>query len=97
MTEKQATPKKATTSDVAKLSGVSQSTVSFVLNNKEGVSISEETRQRVLDAVKSLGYQHRAAANQRQKRAVIGYVFPTYVNMFHFMTAQMIDSEAARR
>jgi DNA-binding LacI/PurR family transcriptional regulator len=41
---------------VAELAGVSQTTVSFVLNNVDSANISEETRQRVLEAARSIGY-----------------------------------------
>ncbi len=41
---------------VAELAGVSQTTVSFVLNNVHSANISEETRQRVLEAARSIGY-----------------------------------------
>ena len=44
--------------DVAQLAGVSQSTVSRVLNETSStVPISEETRQRILAAVEQLHYQ----------------------------------------
>jgi DNA-binding LacI/PurR family transcriptional regulator len=46
----------ATLRDVAKLSGVSPATVSHVLNNRNQ-NMSAETRQRVLDAIRSLGYR----------------------------------------
>jgi LacI family transcriptional regulator len=50
-------PTKRTTSrDVAKLAHVSRTTVSFILNNVPGVSISAATRKRVLDAAKKLNY-----------------------------------------
>ena len=42
--------------DVAREAGVSRTTVSFVLNNTPGKSISEATRQRVVDAAARLGY-----------------------------------------
>jgi LacI family transcriptional regulator len=48
--------KRATSFDVAKKAGVSRTTVSFVLNNVTDVSISETTRQRVLDAARELKY-----------------------------------------
>ncbi len=48
--------KRATSFDVAKIAGVSRTTVSFVLNNVPGVSISDNTRQRVLQAAKKLNY-----------------------------------------
>ena len=46
---------KPTISDVAKAAGVSNTTVSFVLNNKEG--ISQKTRQKVLDVIKETNYK----------------------------------------
>ncbi len=42
--------------DVAEASGVSQSTVSFVLNEVPNQTISEPTRIRVRDAARDLGY-----------------------------------------
>lgn len=48
--------------DVARRAGVSRTTVSFVLNDVEGASISEATRKRVLDAAAELGYVPSAAA-----------------------------------
>lgn len=54
--------KQATSQDVADLAGVSRTTVSFVLNNVPGVKISEETRQRVLEAARQLNYYPASAA-----------------------------------
>jgi LacI family transcriptional regulator len=54
--------KPARSQDVAKLAGVSRTTVSFVLNDVPGVKISEETRQRVLEAARELNYYPTAAA-----------------------------------
>ena len=48
--------------DVAALAGVSRTTVSFVLNDRPGAHISSTTRERVLAAAASLGYQPHAAA-----------------------------------
>lgn len=48
--------KKPTTADVAKLAGVSRATVSYVLNNVKGKTISEETREKIKQAVKTLDY-----------------------------------------
>ncbi len=55
-------PKRVTSHDVAKAAGVSRTTVSFVLNNVEGVQISEDTRQRVMQTAVDLGYIPDAAA-----------------------------------
>ena len=46
-----------TMTDIAALAGVSQTTVSLVLNDAMGARLSSETRQRVLDAAKQLGYR----------------------------------------
>lgn len=46
------------------MAGVSRTTVSFVLNNLEGVSISEATRQRVLEAAGKLNYHPNAAGRK---------------------------------
>lgn len=54
--------KRITSTDVARAAGVSQTTVSFVLNNRPGQSISEETRRRVLEAARSLDYRPHASA-----------------------------------
>lgn len=62
-----------TSSDVAQRAGVSRTTVSFVLNNVPGMNISEETRQRVLQAARELGYVPNAAARMlvsRQTRTI---------------------------
>ncbi|WP_083734302.1 LacI family DNA-binding transcriptional regulator [Actinomadura sp. CNU-125] len=57
-----ATCQRPTSSDVARAAGVSQTTVSFVLNNRPGQSIPEETRRRVLDAARRLDYRPHASA-----------------------------------
>jgi LacI family transcriptional regulator len=48
--------KRVTSFEVAEKSGVSRTTVSFVLNNVPGISISEATRKRVLQVAKELNY-----------------------------------------
>jgi len=53
--------KRVTSVDVAKKAQVSRTTVSFVLNDVPGVSISEATRRRVLDAARALNYFPNAA------------------------------------
>ena len=48
--------KKATSQDVAALAGVSQATVSLILNNSSKITFSSETRERVLAAAQQLNY-----------------------------------------
>ena len=57
-------PKRPTSFEVARIAGVSRSTVSVVLNGTEGVTIAEQTRERVLKAAESLGYVPSYAARQ---------------------------------
>lgn len=56
--------KRTTSKDVANLARVSRTTVSFILNNVPGVSISAATRQRVLDAAKQLSYSPNIAGRK---------------------------------
>ena len=54
------TKNSVTSGDVARLAGVSQSTVSRAFS--PGASLSQAKRQRVLDAAKALGYRPNAIA-----------------------------------
>ena len=54
--------RRITSSDIARAAGVSQTTVSFVLNKTEGTSISAKTKARVLSAAEALGYVPNSAA-----------------------------------
>jgi DNA-binding LacI/PurR family transcriptional regulator len=62
--------------DVARLAGVSQKTVSRVINNAPNVSA--EVRDRVIAAVEALGYRRNSAARAlvTQRTHVIGIVTP---------------------
>lgn len=79
----------ATISDVAKLSGLSVSTVSRVINNKPHVS--EVKRQKVQEAMDALGYSPLQAARQMRGSGSgnIAVVVPTITNNFF---AQLVDS-----
>ena len=54
--------KRITSIDVARVAGVSQTTVSFVLNDKPGHSIPEATRLRILEVARELDYRPHASA-----------------------------------
>lgn len=68
--------------DVAKMAGVSKTTASRVLNNRG--YISQETKDKVYAAMKTLNYQPNSAARQlfKQKTNIIGLLFPTVENPF---------------
>ena len=59
---------RTTSADVARRAGVSRTTVSLVLNNTPGASISEATRRRVLRAAAELNYHPNAAAQSLVRR-----------------------------
>lgn len=72
-----------TSRDVARLAGVSQSTVSYVLTGKR--PISEETRKRVEGAIAELTFQPNAGARAlaSQRTRVIGLMAPFAVHNDH--------------
>lgn len=71
---------KVTAKDVARAAGVSQATVSYVINDTPHQRISPETRERVLAAVADLGYTPSAAARALRKGSsdVVLLVMPHY-------------------
>lgn len=61
--------KRVTMKDVAKRAGVSQPTVSFVLNDRQDISVAPETRKRILQAAHDLNFApNRAAQSLRSNR-----------------------------
>lgn len=81
--------------DVAKLAGVSHQTVSRVLNGHP--SVRPATRERVLEAIASLGYRRNSAARAlvTAKSGVIG-VITTGSSLFGPQRALIAIEEAAR-
>ena len=77
--------------DVAEKAGVSRTTVSFVLNNTPGKTISEETRQKVLQAAAELNYLPNDVARKlaMRKHRTIG-LFICY-NHYLFSDAYVIS------
>lgn len=71
-----------TLEDIAKLAGVSRSTVSRVVNNHPNVS--EKVRKRVLEVIQSTGYHPNIAARTlaSQRSWMIGLVVPRSVSSF---------------
>ncbi|MZD08840.1 LacI family DNA-binding transcriptional regulator, partial [Streptomyces sp. SID5785] len=89
--------------EVARLAGVSQTTVSLVLGgNKQGIALHEETRARVLDAARSLGYvpdpaARRLAAARNNLLGVFSFTatFPTAVEHSYYPFLVGVEQEAA--
>lgn len=69
-------------SDVARRAKVSRTTVSRVLNGKDDVN--EETRRRVLEAIKELNYRPSALARSlvKQKTDTIGVILSDITDPF---------------
>ncbi|MEZ8009821.1 MULTISPECIES: LacI family DNA-binding transcriptional regulator [Vibrio] len=86
-----------TSKDVAKLAGVSQSTVSRVF--VPGSSVSEKTKQKVFDAAKSLNYRPNAFARSltTNESKLIGLVFPDADYPIHMKTLQLISTELQKQ
>lgn len=88
--------KKVTSSDVARKAGVSQSTVSMVLNKKYNVSFSGETIRKVEDAARELGYVIPGRKNRKESRKekMIVIFCPNLTNPYYVMLVQGIESRA---
>lgn len=89
--------KPITMRDVAKLAHVSQSTVSRVLSGvTEPIAIGEETRQRVLEAVKRLGYQPNlhAGSLRGQKTRMIAIMIADIANPFYHPMVRAVQDIA---
>ena len=96
---KRAPAKRAVTSrDVAEAAGVSQATVSLVLNGASGnIRVSGVTRERVLAAAAALGYapNHAARSLRRRSTNVIALILPALDNPYH--AEVVVAAQAAAR
>ncbi|MEV0273878.1 LacI family DNA-binding transcriptional regulator [Hamadaea sp. NPDC050747] len=95
--------RRPTQADIARLAGVSQATVSLVLNERESeVRISPATRDRVLAAMREWGYVANPSARSLAggRNRILGVhtfepVFPTNSVDFYFPFLVGIEQEAA--
>src|SRR5687768_15463198 len=92
--------------DVAKYAGVSKSAVSAVLNNRvgDGIRVSEETQQKIRDAVQVLGYvpnpvARNLARGHNNLLAVFTFeaMFPIDSRNFYYPFLMGIEEEAAQQ
>lgn len=74
--EQAATGKRATLADVAKLSGMSVTAVSLVLNNRPGSRLSDEARDRIKKAATELDYRPNPAARSLRvgRTSTVGFL-----------------------
>jgi len=80
--------------DVARYAGVSQATVSAVINKSRFVT--EETRERVVQAIAELGYRPNAIARslKTQSSQVIGVIIPSLASHWWASLVRTIDEAA---
>lgn len=85
-----------TARDVARLAGVSQATVSRVLNNHP--SVNDDTRARVHAALAETGYQPNVAARtmRTQRSQTVGLVVDDVTNPFYPEMIKSISAELAK-
>jgi LacI family transcriptional regulator len=91
----QRTPKAVTIQDVAKAAGVSVSTVSRVLNDKDDVS--PETYRKVRDVIKESGYTSSLAARSMRSRRtnVVGLIIPDVGDPFSVQVLRGVNRAIA--
>jgi LacI family transcriptional regulator len=90
--------KKATTKDIARLAGVSQTTVSFVLNSVNDGSIPDSTRTKILEVAQKLNYTPRRpkrAASKTGTQKIFGVLVPTLSNLIYPLWIQEIEKYAS--
>jgi LacI family transcriptional regulator len=83
--------------DVAQRAGVSQTTVSFVVNGRTDIIISDETKERVLAAVKELDYRPNAIARslRSSKSQLIGLISDEIATTVHAVQIVLGAQKAA--
>lgn len=84
----------ATLFDVARLAGVSKSTVSNVIRGN--ISVAKDTRDRVERAIAAAGYHPNVIARSLKQKtsAAIGILVPDLINPFHAELAASVERTA---
>ena len=88
--------KKITSSQVAEKAGVSQATVSMILNRRSNVSFSAETVEKVECAARELGYELPKRRNRKENRKekLIVVLCPTLTSPYYVLLLQGIEAVA---
>jgi DNA-binding LacI/PurR family transcriptional regulator len=91
--------KRPTSRDVARLAGVSQTTVSLVINDVPTVAITPETRARVHQAISTLDYHPHEGARSLSRKATltIGVAIPDAGNPHYLEITEAIEASATQR
>jgi len=82
-----------TMKDVARLAGVSQPTVSYVINGS--ASISREVKERVNEAIRQLNYKpnYYAKALKTNSSDIVGIIIPDVVNQYYARLLQILEED----
>lgn len=83
--------------DVAKRAGVTQPTVSYVINGT--ANISDEVKERVYTAIKELNYKpnYYARALKTNKSNVIGIIIPDISNEYYARMVNLVESTLMKK
>ena len=96
----EARPRPVTMQDIARAAGVSQSTVSRVLNDTPtSVPIAAETRERVQEVAKRLGYRPNPLARglRGARTMLLGVIVRDITDPFFAMAIEALSTEALSR
>lgn len=91
--------RRTTLADVAARAGVDRSVISRVLSGDPRLLIRDETRERVLAAVRELGYRPNVAARtlRTQRTGTLGLLIPDYANPVYAEIIKGAEAAAAER
>ena len=88
---------KVTMNDIARAAGVSQATVSLVLNQSRNIKLSDETRQRVIGVATELGYDRLPAIHAPRNQEEVALLVSSLQSYDPFIDAISQAREAAWR
>ncbi|WP_330985721.1 MULTISPECIES: LacI family DNA-binding transcriptional regulator [Enterobacterales] len=88
---------KVTMNDIARAAGVSQATVSLVLNQSRNIKLSDETRQRVISVAGELGYDRLPAIHSPRNQEEIALLVSSLQSYDPFIDAISQARDAAWR
>lgn len=88
---------KVTMNDIARAAGVSQATVSLVLNHSRNIKLSDDTRHRVISVATELGYDRLPAVHAPRNQEEIALLVSSLQSFDPFIDAISQAREAAWR
>ncbi len=88
--------KRSSIKDIARIAGVSVATVSYVLNQKEGKRIGEETRKKILEIAETINYvpNRNARSLKNNKSKLLGLIVADISNDFYSGMARRLEDKA---